>query len=148
MSNRIFLDTNIFVYAVDGRSAHPADREKRTIADDLIRQALEDQNAWISYQVIQEFFNVALRKFAVPMPVEYARRYLATVFRSFGVVQSSFGLFSEATEICSRYRLSWYDSVNLAAAAEAGCAAIYTEDLADGAQVGGVRVVDPFRKAG
>jgi predicted nucleic acid-binding protein len=78
------------------------------------------------------------------MPVEHSRRYLATVFRSFGVVQSSFGLFSEATEICSRYRLSWYDSIILAAAAEADCAVIYTEDLQHGAKVNGVRVENPF----
>lgn len=142
MSARIFVDTNVFVYAVDG---HSASRAKASTANDLIRDALVNKNAWISYQVIQEFFNVAFRKFAVPMPVEYARRYQATVFRSFGVVHSSFGLFSEATEICSRYRLSWYDSIILAAAAEAGCAVIYTEDLQHGSKVNGVLVENPFR---
>jgi predicted nucleic acid-binding protein len=147
MSARVFLDTNIFVYAVDAQSATPVSGAKAAIADDLIRGALESQNAWISYQVIQEFFNVALRKFTVPMPVEYARRYLSTVFRSFGVVHSSFGLFSEATEICSRYRLSWYDSIILAAAAEAGCEVIYTEDLQHGSKVNGVLVENPFRGA-
>jgi predicted nucleic acid-binding protein len=140
MSDRIFLDTNIFVYSVDAATG-----AKAAIADNLIRRALAEQNAWISYQVIQEFLNVALRKFQVPLPVEQARRYLTTVFRSLGVVHSSLGLFSEATEICSRHRLSWYDSLILAAATEAGCSVLYTEDLQHGAKLNGILIENPFR---
>ena len=58
MSDRFFLDTNIFVYSFD-RSA----RGKARAAATLIRKALTTQKRMISYQVVQEFFNVALRRF-------------------------------------------------------------------------------------
>ena len=57
-----FLDTNIFVYSFD--STAPG---KQNIATDLIQDALKSQRGVISSQVVQEFLNVALWKFARPM---------------------------------------------------------------------------------
>ena len=62
MSARYFLDTNIFVYA-----AHPARSPKTTVALRLIEDGLENGSGIVSYQVVHEFFNVALRKFPKPM---------------------------------------------------------------------------------
>ena len=76
MSDRFFLDTNIFVYSFD-RSA-PGKAQK---AAQLIRKALTTQKGIISYQVVQEFFNVALRRFSKPMPEADAEQYLRTVFQ-------------------------------------------------------------------
>jgi predicted nucleic acid-binding protein len=62
MSDRVFLDTNVFIYAVED-SADP----KSAIADGLISSGLGLQNAVVSYQVVQEFLNVALAKIAKPI---------------------------------------------------------------------------------
>ncbi len=62
-SGRFFLDTNIFVYTFDGRSP-----SKRAPANDLVARALDTRRGVISYQAVQEFLNVATRKFARPMP--------------------------------------------------------------------------------
>jgi predicted nucleic acid-binding protein len=58
MHGRFFLDTNVFVYSFD-RSAVAKSRR----AAQLIRTALKTQKGITSYQVVQEFFNVALQRF-------------------------------------------------------------------------------------
>ena len=67
MSDRFFLDTNIFVYSFDRGAPQKADRAAK-----LIRRAIEGRQGIISYQVVQEFFHVALRRFAEPMSVAEA----------------------------------------------------------------------------
>jgi len=58
---------------------------------------------------------------------------------------ASLGLCCDAPEICSRYQLSWYDSLIVAAASEADCTILYTEGMKHGASLEGVRIEDAFR---
>ena len=141
MNDRTFLDTNIFVCAVGAESAR-----KSQIAGQLIDRAIEHGNGVISYQVVQEFLNVALRKFAVPFSADQARLYISVAFRPMLAVQSSLGLYSEALALRTRHQLSWYDSLIVAAASEAKCAVLYTEDMQHGAKIGGVRIENPFKQ--
>ena len=67
MSARFFLDTNVFAYSFDRGS--PA---KSRRAAQLIREAVTNRKGIVSYQVVQEFFNLALRKFEEPMTVPEA----------------------------------------------------------------------------
>ncbi len=62
MSGRFFLDTNIFVYSFDAGAP-----KKAAQATKLIRRGIDTRGGIVSYQVVQEFFNVALRRFAKPM---------------------------------------------------------------------------------
>jgi predicted nucleic acid-binding protein len=140
MSGRYFLDTNIFVYAFDATS-----RAKQRRAISLIRDAAETRTGVVSYQVVQEFFNVSLRKFAEPMSTSDAEQYLWTVFRPLLTVNSSAALMSDALRIAGRYRLNWYDSLIVASAREANCTLLYTEDLQHGFEIDGLKIVDPFR---
>jgi predicted nucleic acid-binding protein len=140
MSDRVFLDTNIFVYSREFDDPH-----KQSIANDLIRSATVAGEATISYQVMQEFFNVALRKSPVKLRHEDAQRYLATTFRPLHIVPPSIALVSEAIRIQERYRLSWYDSLIAAAALQGGCRILYSEDLQHGQQIDSLTIQDPFR---
>ena len=139
MSARFFLDTNIFVYSFD-RSSDTKDRR----AVQLIRQAVTTRKGIISYQVVQEFFNVALRRFAQPMTAPEAEQYLSAVFRPLLAIQSSPVLISEALRLTARHRLSWYDSLIVAAATEGGCGVLYSEDLQHGQRFGDLRIENPF----
>ena len=139
MNGRFFLDTNVFVYSFD-RSL-PAKCRRAT---QLIRQAIASRKGIVSYQVVQEFFNVALRRFAQPMNVAEAEQYLATVFRPLLAVHSSQALYGVALRLSGRYRLPWYDSLILAAALEGHCSVLYSEDLQSGSVLGGARVENPF----
>jgi predicted nucleic acid-binding protein len=139
MSDRFFLDTNIFVYSFDRSSVQRA----RT-ASKLIRKALTTQKGIISYQVVQEFFNVALRRFSQPMKSADAEQYLATVLRPLLGVHSSAALYAEALHFQAQSRLSWYDSLIVAAATQAKCDFLFTEDLQHGQRFGSLQVANPF----
>ena len=140
MSGKVFLDSNIFIYRYDDR-----DPRKQSLALDLIREVSTNGTGVISYQVVQEFFNFALVKAAHKMSHADAQLFLASVFRPLLAVHSSVPLISEAIHTQERYRLSWYDSLIVSAAQQAGCYRLYTEDLQDGQRFGTVVVHNPFR---
>jgi predicted nucleic acid-binding protein len=139
MSDRFFLDTNIFVYTFDRSAAMKAQK-----ATQLIRNALKTQKGIISYQVVQEFFNVALRKFSQPMKAADAEQYLGTVFRPLLGVHSSQALYAEALHLQAKSGLSWYDSLIVTAAIQAQCEFLFTEDLQHGQRFGSLQVANPF----
>ena len=139
MSDRFFLDTNIFVYSFD--QSLPAKAQR---ALQLIREALSTQRGVVSYQVVQEFFNVALRKFAQPMLPTDASQYLGTVFAPLLAVHSSQALYGEALQLQAQKQLSWYDSLIVASAIQSKCDLLYTEDLQHGQRFGGLQVRNPF----
>jgi predicted nucleic acid-binding protein len=95
--------------------------------------------------VIQEFLNVVTAKFSSSIDTADAQQYVNTVFQPLIVVQSSIELFSAALGIHTRHRISWYDSLIVAAAAQASCSVLYSEDLPHGAKINGVRIENPFR---
>ncbi|MFZ0632400.1 MAG: PIN domain-containing protein [Acidobacteriaceae bacterium] len=139
MSARFFLDSNVFIYSFDDGSP-----EKAHEALKLIRRAHDSRQGVISFQVIQEFFNFALRRSVPPMSSADAGDYLQKVFVPLATIHSSAGLYSEALHLQSRYRLSWYDALIVRAALEADCGILYSEDLQDGQRFGDLRVQNPF----
>jgi predicted nucleic acid-binding protein len=139
MSDRFFLDSNIFVYAFD-RSV-PAKSQR---AEKLIREALSTQKGVVSYQVVQEFFNIALRRFSPPMNILEAEQYLNSVFRPLLRVHWSTALYLESLQLHVAGHISWYDSLIVAAALEARCDLLLTEDFQHGQRFGSLRIANPF----
>ncbi|HEY3972261.1 MAG TPA: PIN domain-containing protein [Candidatus Sulfotelmatobacter sp.] len=139
MSDRYFIDTNIFVYSFD--STMPA---KALRAAKLIRDGLDSGKGIVSYQVVQEFFNVAFRRFIQPMSSFAAEEYLNTVFRPMLAVHSSPALLVSALQVYSRHRFSWYDSLIVAAAQEADCSILYSENMQHGQRIDGLKVENPL----
>ena len=136
---RFFLDTNVFVYSFD-----PSDAQKRQAATELVGDGLASQKGVVSYQVVQEFFNVALRRFSQPMQTAEAEQYLNVVFRPLLRVHSSQSLYGEALHLQDTNYLSWYDSLIVASAIQAECDVLYSEDFQHGQRFGSLRVVNPF----
>jgi predicted nucleic acid-binding protein len=139
MSARFFLDTNIFVYSFDQSAPAKARR-----AAQLIREALTTQKGLISYQVVQEFFNVALKRFSKPMQAADAGQYLIAVFRPLLAVNSSQALYAEALFLHAQSGLSWYDSLIVSAAIQSRCEILFSEDLQHGQRFGALQVRNPF----
>jgi predicted nucleic acid-binding protein len=139
MSDRFFLDTNIFVYSFDKNAPKKAAHSR-----ELIRQAIETRRGIVSYQVVQEFFNLALRRFAEPMSGADAEQYLATTFRPLLAIHSSHGLYGQALQLSARHKLAWYDSLILASAVEGQCNVLYSEDFQDRQRFGELRIENPF----
>jgi len=139
MNDRFFLDTDIFVY-----SATNDDPAKARTATELLRKALATHKGVVSYQVVQEFFNLALKRFERRMGFEDREEYLARVFRPLLKVHSSLALYEEALRLHSANKLQWFDALIVCAAREAGCSILYSEDLQHGQKFGEVKVVNPF----
>jgi predicted nucleic acid-binding protein len=139
MPGRFFLDTNIFVYSFDAKA--PAKAKK---AVQLIRLAADTGAGVISFQVVQEFFNVALRRFSPAMSVPEAEQYLVTVLRPLLAIHSSPAIYLEALRVAEKHRTSWYDSLIVAAALEDGCEKLLSEDLQHGRIIDGLRIENPF----
>jgi predicted nucleic acid-binding protein len=140
MNDKFFLDTNLFIYSFDGAPSAKARR-----ATELIRGAIETRKGVVSYQVVQEFFNVALRRFDNPMRLDDAEQYLAMVFRPLLAVSASLALYHEALDVFRRYGVSWYDALIVAAALQAQCAILYSEDLQDGQHIANLEIRNPFQ---
>lgn len=139
MNDRFFLDTNIFVYEVSSSVA-----SKQTIATRLVHHAIESGKGIISFQVVQEFFNVAFRRFTPPMSLAEAEQALAMTFRPLLAVHSSYSLYGQALELTRKLSISWYDSLIVAAAMQSDCRILYTEDLQHGQKFANLTVQNPF----
>jgi|SRR6478752_3595505 len=139
MSDRFFLDTNIVVYSFDQSSA-----AKSEVADHLLRQGLLTRKGAISYQVVQEFFNVARRHSPGPMRLEEAEHFLSTVLGPLCIVHSSPALFHRSLQLVERFRLQWYDALIVAGALEAKCGILYSEDFQNGQKFDDLEIRNPF----
>ena len=124
MKDKYFLDTNIFVYAFD--SANP---KKQKRANELIKTALENNTGCISFQVIQEFMNVATRKFAIPLSIPDCKKYLNAVLSPLCEDFVNTELYSSTIDVMERWRFSFYDSLIVASALQADCTILYSEDM-------------------
>ena len=127
---RPFFDTNVLLYllSVDAK----ADKA----------EALLTGGGVVSVQVLNEFVSVAFRK--LKMSWQEIRDVLATIRAICEVVPVTVEIHETGLAIAERYGLSIYDSLILAAAKQAGCRMVYSEDMQDGQAVQGVTIRNPF----
>ena len=137
MTEPTFVDTNVWVYAVDA-----ADPDKR-------RRALEvtapgpGRDLVISTQVLTEFYAVVTRKLAVPVSMEEAESMVGQL-SMLPVVAIDASLVVSAIAGSRSWNISIWDALIIRAAETAGCRRVLSEDLADGATYGSVVVENPF----
>jgi len=139
MSDKYFLDTNIFVYSLD-----PVEPRKARIAEELVTRGVGSRLGVISYQVVQEFMNVSLRQFKATMTVTELELYFFKVLLPMMTIPSSSGLFLEALRLQRADQIAWYDSLIVAAALQGGCEILYSEDLQHGRRFGDLVIQNPF----
>jgi len=136
----VFLDTNIFVYAF--LASEP---RKRAKAIDLIEACLGSGRGSVSYQVVQEFVNVARKKFATALNASDCKAFIDAAMQPLNRVASSTSLIHTALDLQDELRYSFYDCLMVAAALQSGADILYTEDLQHWQLVRGtLRIVNPF----
>jgi len=136
-AGKVFLDTNILVYAQDQDSP-----VKRRRSREVIAALAQSGTGVISTQVLQEFYVTVTRKLGVA-PLA-AKRVLQT-FKIFEIVQASPDLIERAIDCSVLNTISFWDALIVAAAASSGCAIVYSEDLNPDQTIQGVRVENPLR---
>ena len=132
----VMLDSNVLVYAL---SDAPPERKKRNTAATL----LAEQDFGTSYQVLMETWVVATRRMAKPVLEEKVAVFLDRVL-AFPCVPGAADLYRQAFRLSRRYEIHPYDAAIVAAAQELGAHTLYSEDLSDGQEYDGVKVVNPF----
>lgn len=137
-AERVFLDTNILVYANDS-----SDRHKSGVARELITLHLREGTGYLSAQVLGEFWVTITRKIASPLPFELAERQVR-LLDSFTIVPQDSVSVWKAIELQKKHTISFWDAHILASALIAGCRTLYSEDLQDQAEYSGIKVVNPF----
>jgi predicted nucleic acid-binding protein len=135
-----FIDSNVFVYLFD-----ETDRLKRSAAESLILDAIDKGTASISFQVVQETLHVITRKLKRPATPEDARRFLDAVLLPLWKIMPSPTVYRRTLEIQARHKLGFYDSLILAAALDAGCTRIWSEDLQHGQRIDTLTIQNPFQ---
>jgi predicted nucleic acid-binding protein len=136
MSDRVFVDTNVFIYA-DDRAARTKRVRARTVLSELIRA----RQAVVSTQVMQEYFVAATRKLG--LSPERARIRVERLNR-LDVVLIRPELVLGAIDLCRLHALSFWDALVVRSASASGCGRLLTEDLQDGQTIDGVRIENPF----
>ena len=137
MSERTFVDTNVWVYAVDA-----ADDARRTRALALLTPS-PDSNFVVSTQVLVEFYVVVTRKLASPLSEDAAQAMVDEIAR-LPVVPADADLVTSAMAGSREWRIPLWDALIVRAAEVAGCTRVLSEDLTHGAVYGSVRVENPF----
>lgn len=131
-----FVDTNVLLYSSD-----PADRLKQEAARLWLSALWEHAAGSISWQVLHEFYVNALRKLGTPAP---KARATVQAFALWQPVDTSLGLVQRAWFWMDEARLSYWDSLIVAAAERSGSAWLVSEDFQSGRKLGKVTVMNPF----
>ncbi|NCR41772.1 MAG: PIN domain-containing protein [Microcystis aeruginosa W13-11] len=134
MPDKVFIDTNVLIY---GCSEDEPDKRQQAI--DCVRSG----EAWISTQVLNETINVLKRKFS--LSYSQIREAVQELSEGFPIVLVSVNTIEMALNLAERYQYSYFDSLILASALEAGCQILYSEDLQDGQRIENqLTIINPF----
>lgn len=135
---KIFVDTNVLVYAHDATAGRKRDR-----AREVIIELWNHETGVISTQVLQELFVSLTQKIPLPIAGRKARTILEDLCAWDVVVNDEQSVLA-AIDLKAKWQLSFWDSLILEAARRSGATILYSEDLSNGQQVGGVTIVNPF----
>jgi len=139
MTEPVFVDANVLVYTRDA-----ADPAKQRRAGEWMSRLWNDRRGRVSVQVLDEFYVTVTRKLRPGLDRESARTFVRTLF-AWDPVPMDTKLLDNAWTVEDRFSLSFWDALVVSAAQLAGCTTLLTEDLQDGQDLDGVRVVNPFR---
>jgi predicted nucleic acid-binding protein len=136
MNAPVFADSNVFIYWLD--AVDPAKQQRASL---WIEELWKTRSGRVSFQVLQECFVALTRR--NPGGTEQVRAELRNLLAWQPVVVDALVL-ERAWKIQDRYRLSFWDSLIVAAARAADSRWLLTEDLQHGQTIDGVMVVNPF----
>ena len=120
MNDKVFIDTNIFVYMQSSK-----DKEKKELSGLVI----DKFDCVTSTQVLCELSNVFTKKFKIPN--EYIKQFIDAVLLTCEIAVIQSDLVKKTLDLKELYYYSYYDSLIIAAALENNCKYILSEDLND-----------------
>jgi predicted nucleic acid-binding protein len=137
MTDRCFVDTSVWVYAIDRDEAEKQARAKTVLAPE------SGNDLVVSAQVLGEFFVTVTRKLSRAISTDQAMELVDRMSR-LPVIPVDARLVATAVSGSRAWGISYWDALIIAAAEVGGCARVLSEDLAHGTAYGSVRVENPF----
>jgi predicted nucleic acid-binding protein len=137
--DKVFVDTNILVYAYDASSG-----EKHKKAQGIMESCWNSGNGIISSQVLQEFFVSVTKKIAKPLDTSTAKEIVKD-FLKWKTIIIDGEIILEAIDVHVRYKYSFWDSMIIASAVEGGAKTVFSEDLSDKHVIKGITINNPFK---
>ncbi len=138
MTVKVFVDTNVLVYAYDRGAGSRHER-----AQSLLEKLWKEGNGILSTQVLQEFYVNVRRKAKRPVSIEQARSLISD-YLSWDPIVNDGATMLEAIDVEQRYQLSFWDSLIVAAAQKGGASVLFSEDFNQGQKFGSVVIQNPF----
>lgn len=137
MSDKIFIDTNIWIYVYASDT-----QDKHTRAQELVQDDFE--RIMVSSQVLGELYHVLTRKgFQTP---EMAKETVSEISAAFSVLEIGAEHVLKAIEINHKYRYSYWDSLVIATALLDDCESLYSEDMQHDQLIDDkLEIINPFR---
>ena len=135
---KIFVDTNIIVYAYDISAG-----EKYNKAVEIMKELWNTGHGIISTQVLQEFFVNVTRKIKKPLDVITAKAIVKDLLK-WKTVTVDGEIIIEAIDIHGEHKYSFWDSVVIASAVEGGARTLLSEDFSDRQKIKGLDIKNPF----
>jgi len=135
---RVAFDTNILAYA------EGIDDEARREAAVSLMERIPQLTAFLPTQVLGELFTVLMRKGRYT--TQQAQETVLGWSESFSLIDTSQAVLFSAMDLAAAHQFSIWDAVILAAAAEADCRLLLSEDMQQGFIWNGVTIANPFSK--
>jgi predicted nucleic acid-binding protein len=136
MTGPVFVDSNVFLYALD-----KADPKKQQAARNWRAELWKSRRGRVSFQVLGEFYVNAVRN--QPAARDEVRAEVRDLLAWNPVIADGM-LLEQGWKIQDRYQFSYWDALIVAAAKVCGCHYLLTEDLQSGQKLDGIEVVNPF----
>jgi predicted nucleic acid-binding protein len=134
----VFVDSNILIYSQDA-----TDPQKQSQALNWLEVLWRTRTGRISFQVLREVYANVTRKVQRPLPTERAQT-LVRLFLQWLPRPEDAEFFEVAWDIETRFKLSWWDSMIVAAAHLSECRFLLTEDFQESIDLNNVTVINPF----
>lgn len=138
MSESVFVDTNVLVYARDA-----SEPEKQKAAAGWMEFLWRSRAGRASMQVLHEFYVTVTQKLQPGMDREAARKDVRNLL-AWNPALPDAALLETAWSLQDRYGLSWWDALIVSAAQALECRYLLTEDLQDGQEFDELKVIHPF----
>lgn len=136
MTDVVFVDTNILIYAYDQKAG-----EKHVRATRALEQLWEGQTGRVSAQVLQEFYVTTTQKLKAPRA---NAREIIKAYTPWVQSPTTPETILRASDLSESAQLSFWDALIVASAEQAGALRLYTEDLNVGQIIAGVKIVNPL----
>ncbi len=139
MTVKVFVDTNILVYARDSSEA-----EKQVVAKQWMEHLWQQRAGRISYQCCNEYYVITTQRLKPGLSKQKARQDISAL-EAWQPIAVNQAVVENAWRIQDRYQFSWWDCLILSAAQVQGCRFLITEDLQHLQQIDELAILNPFK---